>query len=88
MSFFRRATDAKSDSQDAQEHIAITHADEESGQAYGGRESNGPVKSQKKTQNQNPPTEVRLIVTRFAPLNISVMHSVPVTAVIVGDAIC
>jgi hypothetical protein len=57
MSFFRRATDAKSDSQDAQEHIAITHADEESGQAYGGRESNGPVKSQKKTQN---PPEVSL----------------------------
>jgi hypothetical protein len=51
MAFFRRATDAKSDSQDAQEHIAITHADEESGEAYGGDESNGPIQSQKKTQN-------------------------------------
>ena len=67
MSFFRRATDAKSDSQDAQEHIAITHADEESGQAYGGRESNGPVKSQKKTQNP-PEVSLRRLICAYVLL--------------------
>ena len=62
MSFFRRATDAKSDSQDAQEHIAITHADEESGEARGGDESNGPIQSQKKTQNPPEVSLRRLII--------------------------
>jgi hypothetical protein len=81
-----RATDAQTDSQEMQEHIVINHADEESGGMLGGSKSNRPIQSQKKTQN--PPTEVRLNVTRFAPVNISVMHSLPITAVIVDDAIC
>jgi len=72
MSFFRRATDAKSDSQDAQEHIAITHADEESGEARGGDESNGPIQSQKKTQNPPGPEVSLRRLKCFASMSISV----------------
>ena len=74
MSFFRRATDAKSDSQDAQEHIAITHPDEESGEARSGDESNGPIQSQKKTQNPPEVSLRRLTCLASVTISVQLLH--------------
>lgn len=51
MDLFRRGKDAKSNSQDAQEHIAITRTDEESGNMDGDDELIRPIQSQKKMEN-------------------------------------
>ena len=64
-----RASDAKGDLQAAQE---LTHADEESGEANGGDEQNGPIQTRKKTQN---PPEVSLRRLKcLASVTVSVLH--------------